>query len=169
MGTFAENLPFIFFEILLMVLLIAGAVLTARARRQHGRAAMLGMYGCIVLLVGEVYTLVRGLALPMYIDAFGYNVVTALLMGLIGFVLTGAGLGLLIGAVITRRPQTAAQPQNAGWQQEQPYQPPQQQPEWQQQSQPPPGWQPQSPPQPPPSQQPGWQNPEPPNWQNPQG
>ncbi|WP_219472191.1 hypothetical protein [Nonomuraea rhizosphaerae] len=141
---------------LIMVLLVAGIILTARAKAEHGRAAVLGMYGCVVLLVGEVYTLVRGLWLPLFLQSFDYNVITALLLGLVGFVFTAGGLGLLIWAVVARRSPSPLGQQHG------------QQPGWQQQAQAPPSWQPQSPPQPPPGQQPGWQNPDPPGWQNPQ-
>jgi hypothetical protein len=168
------------FGLLMVILLIVGIVLMIRARGEHGRAAMLGVYGCIALLIGVVFDVARGFTLPYLIDAVGIRSIGVVLLveGLVSFILTGGGVGLLIWAVIARR--TPAQPQQTpgwqqpqqpqGWQQpQQPQQPQPQQPEWQRQSQPPPEWQPQSPPQPPPSQQPGWQDPERPGWQNPQG
>ncbi|MFG1963239.1 hypothetical protein [Nonomuraea sp. NPDC049028] len=160
------------FGLLMVILLIVGIVLMIRARAEHGRAAMLGMYGCIALLIGVVFDVARGLTLPYLIDAFAMRSigVVVLVEGLVSLILNGGGVGLLIWAVVARR--TPAQPQQTpGWQQpQQPqgWQQPQQS-EWQRQSQSPPEWQPQSPPQPPSAPQPGWQDPERPGWQNPQG
>ena len=157
----ASTFGAVVFGLLMAILLIVGIVLMIRAKGEHGRAAMLGMYGCIVLLIGVVFDVARGLTLSYLIDVAGIRSfgVVVLVESVISTVLNGAGLGLLIWAVLARR--TPAQPQQTpgwpqppqphGWQQaQQPQQPQPQQPEWQRQSQPPPEWQPQSPPQPPP-------------------
>jgi hypothetical protein len=166
------------FALLMIILLIVGIVLMIRARAEHGRAAMLGLYGCIVFLISVVFDVARSLTFPYLVEAVGIRSIggVVLVEALISLVLTGGGVGLLIWAVVARRtpaqpPQTPGWPQPPqphGWQQPQ-QQPQPQQPEWQRQSQPPPEWQPQSPPQPPAGPQPGWQDPERPGWQNPQG
>ncbi|MEU7833307.1 hypothetical protein [Nonomuraea sp. NPDC049129] len=158
--------------LLMSGLLIVGVVLTAKAKAEHGRAATLGMFGCFVLLFGELYSIVRIFTLDSLARAIGSDSfpIVLFVIDAIGTLITAVGVGLLIWAVVARR--TPAQPQQTpGWQQpQQPqgWQQPQQS-EWQRQSQSPPEWQPQSPPQPPSAPQPGWQNPERPGWQNPQG
>jgi hypothetical protein len=149
----------------MIALLLVGVVLMVKAKAEHGRAATLGMSGCIVLLLGEVYSIVRIFSLPSLYEAVGVDAIGPVLFVIdtIGLLFTAVGIGLLIWAVVARRT-PAQQPQAPNWQQ------PQQQYGWQQpQPQAPPEWQPQSPPQPPPAQQPGWQDPDRPGWQNPQG
>lgn len=162
------TLLFLILRLLMSSLLIVGVVLTAKAKAEHGRAATLGMFGCLVLLFCELLSIVRVMLQESLLRAVGIHSFNMVLVAIetISTLITAVGVGLLIWAVVARR--TPAQPQQPqGWQQ--PQQPQPQQPEWQRQSQAPPEWQPQSPPQPPPSQQPGWQDPERPGWQNPQG
>ncbi|MEU7746198.1 hypothetical protein [Nonomuraea sp. NPDC049158] len=137
------NLIYLILRLLMGSLLIVGVVLTAKAKAEHGRAATLGMFGCIALLFPELISIVRLFSLDSLIRAVGVNSFNIVLAAIetISTLITAVGVGLLIWAVVARR--TPAQP--------------------------PPEWQPQSPPQPPPSQQPGWQDPERPGWQNPQG
>lgn len=160
-----SNVLYVILSLGMMALLVVGVFLMIRGKAEHGRAASLGMFGCIVLLFGEVYGLVRTFTLPSLIEAVGVTNATPLVfvIGLIGMIFTFVGVGLLIWAVVARRT-PAQQPQAPSWQQpQQPY-------GWQQpQPQAPSEWQPQSPPQPPPAPQPGWQDPERPGWQNPQG
>ena len=121
-----------------------------------------------MLLIHEVYTIVRIFTLSSVIRAVGYDSLTLVpfVIDTIGTLFTAAGVGLLIWAVVARRTPR----QQPAWQQPQPQYGWQQQPQQPQQPQPQqPGWQPQSPPQPPPGQQPGRQDPERPGWQNPQG
>ncbi|HUR05288.1 MAG TPA: hypothetical protein VM347_22270 [Nonomuraea sp.] len=164
-----SNVLYAILSLGMIALLIVGVVLMAKAKAEHGRAAGLGMFGCIVLLLGEVYSLVRIFTLSSLIEAVGVTSIEPVLfvINMIGALFTIVGVGLLIWAVVARRT-PAQQPQAPNWQQ------PQQQYGWQQpQPQAPPEWQPQSPPQPspppPPSPQPGRQDPERPGWQNPQG
>ncbi|MEU7859976.1 hypothetical protein [Nonomuraea sp. NPDC049141] len=150
----------------MMALLVVGVVLMVKAKAEHGRAATLGLFGCVVLLLGEVYSIVRIFAIPSLVGALGADAFgpVVFVIDLIGMLFTAAGVGLLIWAVVARRT-PAQQPQAPGWQQAQ-----QQYGGWQQpQPQAPAEWQPQSPPQPSPAPQPGWQDPERPGWQNPQG
>ncbi|MFD1545377.1 hypothetical protein [Nonomuraea guangzhouensis] len=147
-------------------LLVVGVVLMIRAKAEHGRAATLGLFGCVVLLLGEVYSIVRIFTISSLVGALGADAFgpVVFVIDLIGMLFNAVGLGLLIFAVIARRT-PVQQPQAQGWQQpQQPYG------GWQQQQpQAPAEWQPQSPPQPSPSPQPGWQDPNQPGWQNPQG
>ncbi|MFG1706065.1 hypothetical protein ACFLIM_23000 [Nonomuraea sp. M3C6] len=127
------------------VLLLVGIVLTAMNRRNHGRAAILGMVGCILLLLGVVYNTLFGYFAPTLIRSSGIGLTGTIAMSnLISLIFNAGGTGLLIWAVVARRnPPQPSQPQGPGWQQ-----PPQ--PEWSQQQQPfqqPPGWQ--APPRPP--------------------
>ncbi|MEU4234699.1 hypothetical protein AB0F17_61380 [Nonomuraea sp. NPDC026600] len=160
-----SNVPYVILALGMIALLLVGVVLMTKAKAEHGRAATLGMAGCIVLLLGEVYDIVRIFTLESVIEAVGVSNITAvyLVTALIGMLFTAVGVGLLIWAVIARRT-PAQQPQAPNWQQ-----PQQQYGRQQPQPQAPPEWQPQSPPQPSPSPQPGWQDPERPGWQNPQG
>jgi hypothetical protein len=161
---------------LLSVLLIVGIVLMAARRRDHGRAAVMGILGCVVLLLGVVFNVARGLLDEALAELLSIAVAFTV-SSVISMIFSLTGTALLIAAVVARRnPAQAAPPAGQGWPRQpqqpewgQPQQPewgrPQQpqQPEWQPQQPPQPGWQPQ---QPPFEQQPGWQNP--PHPQNPQ-
>jgi hypothetical protein len=178
---------------------VLGIVATAMARRTHGRAAIIGMMGCVALLLSalaQVAQLILLSTMPSR-DAFTF----ATIMSLVMTVLTLTGVSLLIWGVVARRP--AGQPQQPAWQQPQAQQPPWQphaqqpgnpqpygqqpygqQPQGQQahgqqpygqQPQQQPGWQPQQGQQ---GQQPGWpqqpsgeqpQQPQHPGWQPPHG
>lgn len=131
----------VLFTAVMILLLVGGIVLTARARRDRGRPAVLGMWGCAVLLVGVLFQLGRSFTLPALIDYVGIRSISSViaLEGLLQVIIEVIGTGLLIWAVIARN-STPGQPYD-----------------------PAPGWQPGPPP-----QQPGGQNPGPPNWQNPQ-
>ncbi|MEV0348963.1 hypothetical protein AB0H88_24575 [Nonomuraea sp. NPDC050680] len=164
------NVLYIILRLLMSSLLIVGVVLTAKAKAEHGRAATLGMFGCLLLLFGELLSIVRLMSQGSLMRAVGINAFSMVLVAIetIATLITAVGVGLLIWAVVARRapaqlrqtPGWPQPPQPHGWQQpQQPQQPQPQQPEWQ----------PQSPPQPPPSRQPGWQDPERPGWQSPQG
>ncbi|WP_214413665.1 hypothetical protein [Sphaerisporangium fuscum] len=135
-----------------LIVLIVGIVLTARAKREHGSGATLGMIGCIVLLLTALLEAVRALALPYLLTSGGYSARGPLitLSGLLFAIFNTIGIGLLIWGVVAKRIQTQSAapgwqpPQGQGWQQPAPG--------WQQQP-PGSGWQ-QQPPQPP---APGWQ------------
>ncbi|WP_345569708.1 hypothetical protein [Nonomuraea rosea] len=134
------------------VLLLAGIVVMAMRRRDHGRAAILGMFGCILLLLRLIVSTLLAYLAPMLFE--GNLEVTFAIANIITLLLDATGTGLLIWAVVARRPQQQpAQPQGPGWQQppgdwqqqhpQQDWNQPPQQPPFQQ----PPGWQP--PPRPP--------------------
>ncbi|MFI7440539.1 hypothetical protein [Nonomuraea indica] len=115
--------------------LIVGVVLMMRGRGEHGRAAVLGLWGCVVLLAGIVLGVVRGYALPFLADALGMQSLSIVLVveSALQTLLTVVGTGLLIWAVIARRP-PARDPRQPAWQPPPP---------------PPPYQQPRQPPQPP--------------------
>ncbi|TMR07846.1 hypothetical protein ETD86_50350 [Nonomuraea turkmeniaca] len=128
---------------LLGVLLVGGIIMMAMRRRDHGRPAVIGIMGCVVLLLGVVFDAARSLLIDLMSDVLGLTP-TFVLSTAISLLFSLVGTGLLIWAVVARRDQRQpAPPHGPGWQ---PPQPPQ------------PGWgQPQ---QPPFQQQPGWQNPQ---------
>ncbi|MBF8187759.1 hypothetical protein ITP53_18870 [Nonomuraea sp. K274] len=121
--------------ILMAVLLIGGIIMMLIKRRDHGRAAVMGMIGCFVLLLGAVFSVLSGFLYELLADYLGMGP-TFTITNLINLILTVTGTGLLIWAVVARRdPAQPAGPQGQGWQQ------------------PPAGWQQ-------PQQEPGWQNPQ---------
>ncbi|PZG11274.1 hypothetical protein, partial [Nonomuraea aridisoli] len=91
-------------QIFLAVVLIAGAVLTGLRRRDHGRAAILGMAGCVTLLLEVVLGVVIQLMVPAMVTTLreGYEL-AFVLINVVGVILKVTGLGLLIWAVIARR------------------------------------------------------------------
>ncbi|TXK39177.1 hypothetical protein [Nonomuraea sp. C10] len=138
-----------------------GVVVTAMGRRTHGRAAVIGLLGCVALLLEGLLRLGQTIFLRTIVESVGLREAGGVLalLGLVSFVLATTGVGLLIWAVVARR---TPQPAAPGWQQPQPG--PQQ------------GWQQPGPPQqqPPagPHQNPQagpYQNPNPGPYQNPQG
>ncbi|MFI7130383.1 hypothetical protein ACIBQ1_32165 [Nonomuraea sp. NPDC050153] len=140
-STISNIIPFV----VMGILFLFGIVVTAMARRDHGSAAMIGMAGCILLLLGLAFNIFRSYVLfPQMSSAMDLQT-TLTVTNLVSLLLDGGGTALLIWAVVARRkPRTpATQPQPG--------------PGWQQPQQPPAGWQQQ--PQQPPYQQPGWQNP----------
>ena len=135
--------------ILMAFLLLGGIIITAVKRREHGRGAMLGMVGCVLLLVSVVLAIAQGFLLPI----MGLDLLTAsAFLNILHLLINASGTALLIAGVVARRqpPQQAQGP----YQPQSPY-PHQPQPDWGQQPQQP-GWQQ---PQQPPGQQPGWQQP----------
>ncbi|TDD44878.1 hypothetical protein E1286_25810, partial [Nonomuraea terrae] len=103
-------------QIILAVVLIAGAVMTGLRRRDHGRAAILGMAGCITLLLEVVLGIVIQLMIPAMVTSLGGGSAVALLVvNLISVVLKVTGLGLLIWAVVARR--TSAPAETPSWHQ----------------------------------------------------
>ncbi|TMR94398.1 hypothetical protein [Nonomuraea basaltis] len=114
------------------VLLIVGAILMVVRRPHHGRAAVIGTIGCLLLLIQVIFNALMGFLLNQLSDLLGMTAFT--ITSLINLILGVSGTGLLIWAVVARRdPRQPAAPQGPGWQQ-----PPFQQP---------PGWQ--APPRPP--------------------
>ncbi|WP_433355979.1 hypothetical protein ACQP25_18525 [Microtetraspora malaysiensis] len=104
-----------------LVILVVGVVLTGRARREHGRAAVLGMVGCLVLLANFIMEALSVFALPYVISSWGiggvqiFSFVTAVLTA----ILPTTGIGLLIWGVTASRPRPAQFPHP---QQQPPYQ-----------------------------------------------
>ncbi|SEH02850.1 hypothetical protein SAMN05444920_13074 [Nonomuraea solani] len=132
-------------------LLAVGAGLMFMRRQEHGRGAVLGATGCVVLLLGVIISGVFSIALPSLVSSFGDGyTVLIVAYNLISLLFQVVGTGLLIFGVIARRnpPQEAQQAQGA-WNQPQ-------QPGW---NQPQGDWNQPQPPQQPPAQQPGWQQP----------
>ncbi|MFI6733434.1 hypothetical protein ACIBI9_10935 [Nonomuraea sp. NPDC050451] len=125
------------------ILLLFGVVVTAMARREHGSAAMIGMVGCILLLLGLLFNIFRSYVLfPQMSSSMGIET-TITVTNLVSLLFDAGGTALLIWAVVARRKpsQPAQPPQGPGW----PQQPPYPQQPYQQQQQP--GWQnPQQPP-----------------------
>jgi hypothetical protein len=91
---------------------VIGIVVTAMARRTHGRAAIIGMLGCVALLLSALAQVGQALLLPSISPRDGYTVIAV--MSLLITVLSLTGISLLIWGVIARRP--AAQPQPPAWQ-----------------------------------------------------
>ncbi|MFC5821214.1 hypothetical protein [Nonomuraea harbinensis] len=132
-----------------------GVVVTAMGRRTHGRAAVIGLLGCVALLLEGLLRLGQTIFLRTIVETVGLREAGGVLalLGLVSFVLATTGVGLLIWAVVARR---TPQPAAPGWQQPQPG--PQQ------------GWQQQPPAGPHQNPQAGpYQNPNPGPYQNPQG
>ncbi|MBB6349678.1 hypothetical protein ACWGH8_38900 [Nonomuraea muscovyensis] len=132
-------------SLVVAVLLVVGVVLMARGRKEHGSAATLGLWGCVVLLFGLILGVVRSFTLPMIVEMVGTQSVSVVILieNVIQTAVTFTGTGLLIWAVIARRP-PARDPRQPAWQSPHPQGPHPQSP------------QPQSPH---PQQQPGWQHP----------
>ncbi|WP_336216487.1 hypothetical protein [Nonomuraea sp. LPB2021202275-12-8] len=121
---------------LLCVLLFVGVVVSGMARRQHGRAATIGMAGFLLLLLEAILRLVQVLTFELVIESVGPALMDTVFMleSLLGFLFTAIGVGLLIWAVVARRtpPPPPQPPQPQGWQQPGWQQPPGPQPGWQQ-------------------------------------
>ncbi|MFB4281330.1 hypothetical protein ACBJ59_38995 [Nonomuraea sp. MTCD27] len=150
--------------VVMAVVLLGGAALMAARRQEHGRGSVLGIVGCVVLLLGLGISALYIFWVPELVATAGpdgYGPILAIL-SLVSFVFQVAGTGLLIFAVIARRtprpqPQQPypGQPQ-APWQQQGSW-PQEQQGSWSQEQQQPPYQQ--QPQQPPFQQPPGWQTP----------
>ncbi|WP_431902698.1 hypothetical protein [Nonomuraea sp. bgisy101] len=113
------------FIIPMVILLVLGIVLTARARAEHGRAATFGMVGCIVLLLGAILQGAWQVILPSIVQSGGFAIfgVVNAVVGFVFVVVDLVGTGFLIGGVVARRnpPQAPQYPQAPqGWQQQPP-------------------------------------------------
>ncbi|MER6948862.1 hypothetical protein ABT294_33065 [Nonomuraea sp. NPDC000554] len=136
--------------------LVTGIVLTVAKRRQQGRGAMLGLAGCLVLLLEVVFGVVRSLTFSSLVDSMGISSANTIILveTAVSSLLSAVGIGLLIMAVVARRP-PLQQPAAPGWQQQPAWQ---QYPQQAEQGQPSaPGWQPPQQGEPP---TPGWQPPQ---------
>ncbi|MFG3440901.1 hypothetical protein ACGF0J_26910 [Nonomuraea sp. NPDC047897] len=144
----AYTLVNVLLSLAVAVLLVVGVILMARGRREHGTAAVLGLWGCVVLLIGLILGVVRSFTLPMVADAVGSQSLTVVLLAenALQTLLTVVGTGLLIWAVIARRPPSRAPGSGPA--------PDPRQPAWQPPQAPPPPY-----PYPQPPQQPGRQHP----------
>ncbi|MEV0385276.1 LPXTG cell wall anchor domain-containing protein [Nonomuraea sp. NPDC050643] len=137
--------------IVLGFVLLGGAGLMLARRREHGRGAMLGVAGCVVLLLGVLFSGLGALWLPRIIQELGAGSETVIVLyNLVSVLFQATGTALLIFAVVARRNppqqpegQWPGQPQPE-WNQPPSHQPPSHQPPSHQQ---PPGWQ--TPPRPP--------------------
>ncbi|MEV4576737.1 hypothetical protein AB0K16_26175 [Nonomuraea jabiensis] len=123
------------------ILFLFGVVVTVMARREHGSAAMIGMVGCVLLLLGLAFDAFRSFVLYRQLGA-SLDTTTVAVTNLVSLLFNAGGTALLIWAVVARRKprQPAQPPQGPGWPQQPPYpqQPyPQQQPGWQNPQQPP--------------------------------
>ncbi len=97
---------------LLCLVPVIGIVVTAMARRTHGRAAIIGMLGCVALLLSALAQVGQAILLASMSPRDGYTVIAV--MSLLMTVLSLTGISLLIWGVVARRP--AAQPQPPAWQ-----------------------------------------------------
>ncbi|MFC5835679.1 hypothetical protein ACFPZ3_68675 [Nonomuraea insulae] len=135
----------------MVIVLLGGAILMAVRRGEHGRGAVLGMAGCIVLFLGVVCNGILVFATPSLVSSMGVSGIQPLFLvvNLVILIFQVVGTVLLISGVVARRNPAAPAQQGQWqpeWQPQSPYQQqPPQQPAPQQQQQP--GWQ--SPPQPP--------------------
>ncbi|WP_431910237.1 hypothetical protein [Nonomuraea jabiensis] len=121
------------------ILFLFGVVVTAMARRAHGSAAMIGLAGCVLLLLGLAFDGFRSFVLYPQLGASLGIETTVAVTNLVSLLFNAGGTALLIWAVVARR-KPAQPPQGPGWEQQPPYpqQPyPQQQPGWQNPQQPP--------------------------------
>jgi cytochrome c-type biogenesis protein CcmH/NrfF len=103
--------------VLQVIALIVGVVLTAMARRNHGRAALMGMFGCIVLLLGVIASVVQSLFLPSLARDLGDMMAVIMIFSVIHVLLWLVGFGLLLAGVVMRRPVQPQQPQQPYYQQ----------------------------------------------------
>lgn len=136
-------------EIVLALALIAGAILAGVRRREHGRAAIIGMVGFLMLLLEIVLRNAMLLALPTLVSSYSESMAAATLFSLVTMLLRIGGIALLIWAVIARRTPT---PQPTSWPHPAAQHPAAQHPGRPQQGQP--GWQ--HPGHPHQGAQPGW-------------
>jgi hypothetical protein len=137
--------------VLLGIMLILGIVLMAARRRDHGRAAVIGIVGCVVLLLGVVYNAVQGFLIELLDDVLDDLGIAYTVTTVVSLFISLVGTSLLIWAVVARRQAPSAGPGRPD--QPQPHPQPHPQPQW--------GRQPQwgQAPQPPFQQHPGGQNP----------
>ncbi|MFI6594650.1 hypothetical protein ACIBHX_00285 [Nonomuraea sp. NPDC050536] len=133
------NLWILAFGVLQLIVLIAGIFVTAFAKSHRGRGAMLGMFGCILLLVGVIWQVLYSLFLPELVRSFDLSFSSPLIYAgsAVGILIDMAGTLLLVFGVAARsnpaeQPAPVYQQQwpAPGWQQPQQPQPGQQQPGW---------------------------------------
>jgi hypothetical protein len=105
--------------VLMAVILLGGIILMVVNRPHHGSAAMLGMVGCVLLLIGLVFNSLLGFFLPSLMRSSDVGISVWIgVWRLVSFLFEAGGTGLLIFAVIARRkPPQGAQPGASGWQQ----------------------------------------------------
>ncbi|MEW1838841.1 hypothetical protein AB0392_12875 [Nonomuraea angiospora] len=127
------------------ILFLFGVIVTVMARREHGSAAMIGMSGCILLLLGLAFDGFRSFVLYPQLGASLGIETTVAVTNLVSLLFNAGGTALLIWAVVARRKPQPAHPQGPAHPQQGPVQP--QQPPYPQQPYPQ-------------QQQPGWQNPQ---------
>ncbi|MGI5274454.1 hypothetical protein ACQEUU_35355 [Nonomuraea sp. CA-218870] len=117
------NLLNIALAVTLCAVPVVGIALTAMGRRVHGRAATLGLLGCVALLLQGLLQLGQALFLNVIVQSLGLPGAAGVMavLTLLSFVLTLTGLSLLIWAVVAHRPGMARQPAAPAWQQPHPY------------------------------------------------
>ncbi|WP_157246483.1 hypothetical protein [Nonomuraea typhae] len=110
-----------FFNLITIVAFVVGAVLCGRAKRDHGKAATLGMIGCLLLVLSVLVRTPTIFAIDFQRDlglsAASLGVIFAV-VGLLETILLLAGFALLVAGVVARRgprPQPPAPPQGYGY------------------------------------------------------
>ncbi|MFI6291693.1 hypothetical protein ACIBEJ_08915 [Nonomuraea sp. NPDC050790] len=106
-------------NLLMFVAFGAGAVITGMARRQHGKAAVLGLIGCVLLMINVLPTAAMTIFAPQIARDLGLSMASTFfgILGFLNMALTLGGFGLLVAAVVARR---TPQPQAPAWNQPQP-------------------------------------------------
>ncbi|MFC7100445.1 hypothetical protein ACFQQB_08195 [Nonomuraea rubra] len=104
--------------VVMFVLLVGGAVLMGMRRGEHGRAAVAGIVGCVVLLLAVIVSAALAFLAPTLVESLGiggYQPVF-MLVNAASMILQAVGTGLLIWAVVARRnpPQQARPGQGRG-------------------------------------------------------
>ncbi|MFI6504166.1 hypothetical protein [Nonomuraea typhae] len=108
-------------HLVLIIAFVVGAVLCGRARREHGKAATLGMIGCLVLVLSVLVRMPTIFAADIQRSlglSFASLGVVFAAIGLLETILLLAGFGLLVAGVVVRRgprPQPPAPPQGYGY------------------------------------------------------
>ncbi|MFI6540873.1 hypothetical protein ACIBHY_51045 [Nonomuraea sp. NPDC050547] len=145
-------------HIVMFIAFGAGAVITGLARRRHGKGALLGMFGCIVLMIDVLPTVATSVFAPSIARDLGFSTASTIfgLLGLVNMALTLVGFGLLVAGVVAHRG-PRPEPQAPAWNQPSPYP----QPGYGQQGYGRPGTQQPGFPQPGPAPQPGFPQPGP--------
>ncbi|MBN6057532.1 hypothetical protein JYK22_36755, partial [Nonomuraea sp. RK-328] len=141
MGSMLYNVVASLLSLLPALALITGVILTLRARRDHGRAAVIGTWGCLVLLTTLVLRIAWSMLVPTLVGEGGMDTfqIVMLLFNAVDALFTMTGLGLLVWAVVARRAPSGSGvhgPHAPG-----PHVPTPQAPAWQAPVPPPPGWQ----------------------------
>ncbi len=98
------------------ILLLVGLVLMAMRRREQGRGAVLGIAGCVVLLVGAGFAVAQSFLQRELVGLLGLAAGLSVSVA-ISSIIHLVGLGLLIGGVVARRTTPAPSPGPQGWQQ----------------------------------------------------